>query len=84
MAVWPKQPGWLHMKTQAQAQATGAVDGAVYVYADGDWPLWQRSQRRDATTRYAARTPDRLAGPVTRSLPSWPFGLLFGLAMLGL
>jgi hypothetical protein len=80
VAVWPKQPGWLQVKTKAAR----AIDAAVYVYADGDWALWQRAQRRDATARYAARTPAPLAGPATRSLPAWPFGLVFALAMLGL
>jgi hypothetical protein len=82
VAVWPRQPGWLKMTIQAQAAR--AVDGAVYVYAVSDWPLWQRSQRRDATARYAARTPVPATGGATRSLPTWPFGVAFALAMLGL
>jgi hypothetical protein len=83
VAVWPKQPGWL--QTRMQAQGGNLVDGAVYVYADGDWTLWQRAQRRDATARYAARTPLPMsAGPATRTLPIWPFGVAFALAMLGL
>jgi hypothetical protein len=82
VAVWPKQPGWLHMT--AQAQATRAVGGAVYVYATGDWALWQRAQRREATAHYAARTPVPSTGGAARMLPTWPFGVLFALAMLGL
>lgn len=81
-AVWPKQPGWLQMRAQGQGAQT--VDGAVYVFADGDWTLWQRAQRRDATARYAARTPAPVAETAARSLPAWPFGLVFALAMLGL
>lgn len=81
-AVWPKQPGWLQM--QAQGQGAQAIDGAVYVYADGDWTLWQRAQRREATARYAARTPAPVTGTAARRLPAWPFGLVFALAMLGL
>jgi len=81
-AVWPKQPGWLQVR--AQGQGTTAIDGAVYVYADGDWTLWQRAQRRDATARYAARTPAPVSGGAARLLPTWPFGLVFVLAMLGL
>jgi len=78
VAVWPQRVGWLDVRTQAQ-------DGrAVYVYADGDWALWQRAQRRDATARYAARTPVPAAEGRTRSLPAWPFGIVFALAMLGL
>jgi hypothetical protein len=84
VAVWPQQAGWLHMKVEAQAQAARAADGAVYVYADSDWPLWQRAQRRDATARYAARTPSPLARSATHSLPAWPFGVVFALIMLGL
>jgi hypothetical protein len=83
-AVWPKQPGWLQTKMQAARAVDGAVDGAVYVYADGDWALWQRAQRRAATARYAARTPALSMGPATRSLAGWPFGVMFALAMLGL
>jgi hypothetical protein len=78
VAVWPRQPGWL------KAEAAHAADGAVYVYAVSDWPLWQRSQRRDATARYAARTPVPATGGAARSLPTWPFGVVFALAMLGL
>jgi len=78
-AVWPDRSGWL----QVEAQGAKPQQGALYVYADGDWPLWQRAERRDATARYAARTPvARDAG--TRPLPAWPFGLAFALAMLGL
>jgi hypothetical protein len=86
-AVWPQRSGWLRMvpqmRTQMQAQDAQPLDGALYVYADGDWPLWQRAERRDATARYAARlpTPAHLG---TRPLPLWPFGVAFGLAMLGL
>lgn len=81
VAVWPKQPGWLHMHTQTQDKR--AVDGAVYVFAAGDWPMWQRGQRRDATAHYAARTPVPQARTVS-ALPGWPFAILFMLAMLGL
>ncbi|MFK3739602.1 hypothetical protein [Massilia sp. TN1-12] len=81
VAVWPQRTGWLRMETQAQTAAPAA--GQVYVYGERDWPLWQRSERRDATARYAARTPQAVA-PGTRSLPAWPFGVAFALAMLGL
>ncbi|MGJ7918164.1 hypothetical protein ACI48D_22175 [Massilia sp. LXY-6] len=81
VAVWPKRAGWLDVRSQSPAGR--AADAAVYVYADGDWALWQRAQRREATARYAARTPAPAAGAV-RSLPAWPFGLVFALAMLGL
>jgi hypothetical protein len=82
VAVWPKQPGWLQVKAQAQGGRT--LDSAVYVYADSDWALWQRAQRREATARYAARTPAPVSGGAVRTLPTWPFGLVFALAMLGL
>jgi hypothetical protein len=73
-AVWPAASGWLHLHT-------GSNDGQVYVYAPGDWPLWQRRERRAATARYAARTPAPVA-PGTRPLPVWPFGVAFAVAML--
>jgi hypothetical protein len=76
VAVWPAAAGWLHLQTGAHA-------GQVYVYARGDWPLWQRSERRAATARYAARTPAPVAAG-TRPLPVWPFGVAFALAILGL
>jgi hypothetical protein len=82
VAVWPQRPGWLDVSSQAPGGR--AADSAVYVYADGDWPLWQRTQRRDATARYAVRTPVLPAGGAARTLPAWPFGLVFLLAMLGL
>jgi hypothetical protein len=80
-AVWPKRSGWLEVR--AQPKRARAADGAVYVYADGDWTLWQRAERRAATARYAARTP-AAPGAGTRPLPAWPFGVVFALAMLGL
>jgi len=76
VAVWPAAPGWLRLQTRAG-------DGQVYVYAPGDWPLWQRSERRAATARYAARTPAPVTAG-TRPLPVWPFGVAFALAVLGL
>ena len=79
VAVYPRVPGWLRM----QAQGTKAVNGQVYVYAPADWPQWQAAERRDATARYAARTPVP-ASSTRRTLPQWPFGVLFALAMLGL
>jgi hypothetical protein len=82
VAVWPRQPGWLAM--QAPVQGGGAATGAVYIYEERDWPLWQRAQRREATARYAARTPLPATGAASRTLPAWPFGVVFGLAMLGL
>lgn len=78
-AVWPRQAGWLHLRTEGGKP----VDSQVYVYAPDEWTLWQRSQRRQATARYAARTPAAFdAG--RRALPAWPFGVAFALAMLGL
>jgi hypothetical protein len=76
VAVWPAAGGWLHLQTGSNA-------GQVYVYAPGDWPLWQRSERRAATARYAARTLAPVASG-TRPLPVWPFGVAFALAMLTL
>ena len=74
VAVWPRKAGWLKMQS-------GAQTGQVYVYDKQDWPLWQKSQRRDATMRYAARTPSPVAKSTT-PMPSWPFALVFVLAML--
>lgn len=79
VAVWPQKPGWLRMQSQGSAPS----NAEVYVFANGDWPMWQAAQRRDATARYAARTPSSV-GPATRQLPAWPFAAVFALAMLGL
>jgi hypothetical protein len=79
VAVWPANPGWLHLRGDGKQPA----EGQVYVYAPGDWPLWQHSERRAATARYALRTPAPVAAG-TRPLPAWPFGVAFALAMLGL
>jgi hypothetical protein len=76
VAVWPRQPGWL-------AMYAGRASNQVYVFAPGDWPLWQAAQRRDATARYAARTPTESTARGA-PLPAWPFALLFTLAMLAL
>ena len=79
VAVWPRAPGWLKMDTQGTKPAAGQV----YVYAPGDWPQWQAAERRDATARYAARTPVPAAS-TQRPLIQWPFAVLFVLAMLAL
>jgi hypothetical protein len=79
VAVYPRTAGWLRMETQG----TKPVSSQLYVYAPNDWPLWQAAERRDATARYAARTP--VAALATqRPLPQWPFAVLFALSMLGL
>lgn len=74
VAVWPAAPGWLKVQS-------GRASGQVYVYDKKDWPLWQKAQRRDATARYAARTPQSVK-KATTPMPSWPFALLFAVAML--
>ncbi|MFL6676434.1 MAG: hypothetical protein ACJ8LG_24485 [Massilia sp.] len=79
VAVWPRKPGWLRMQTQGREPE----QGRVYVFAPGDWPMWQAAERRDATARYAARTPVR-ATAARRPLPGWPFALAFVLSMLAL
>ena len=78
VAVWPEQSGWLQVKDAK------ASEHAVYVYAPGDWPQWQAAQRRDATARYAARTPVKALEGAARAFPAWPFALAFTLAMLWL
>lgn len=81
VAVWPKEAGWL----KVEAQGAKPVSHAVYVYEKSDWPMWQMAQRRDATARYAARTPAPQAAASTSTLlPAWPFALLFTMAMLAL
>lgn len=79
VAVWPAQPGWLRVDTGGATP----VSGWVYVYAPGDWPLWQAAERRAATARYAARPPEPFT-PAQQMAPRWPFAVLFGLAMLAL
>lgn len=74
VAVWPAAPGWLKLES-------GGAASQIYVYDPKDWPLWQKAQRRDASARYAARTP-ALVKIATQPMPSWPFALLFTLAML--
>ncbi|KFI08499.1 hypothetical protein [Massilia sp. BSC265] len=76
VAVWPEQPGWLQVKDAK------AGTHAVYVYAPGDWPQWQAAQRREATGRYAARTPVKAREGAARAFPAWPFALAFALGML--
>lgn len=87
VAVWPTASGWLHLQGQGAQGDKPAPEGQVYVYSPEDWPLWQRSERRAATARYAARTPvsaSALAGTTGRPLPVWPFGVVFALLMLRL
>jgi hypothetical protein len=73
VAVWPRQPGWLMV----------GADHALYVHDPKDWPLWQRAQRREATARYLARTPDKGSVIAPPTIPvDVPFALLFALALL--
>jgi hypothetical protein len=74
VAVWPEKSGWLRMES-------GGAAGQIYIYDPKDWPLWQTAQRRDATARYAARTPTA-GGKSTTPMPSWPFALVFALSIL--
>lgn len=74
VAVWPAAPGWLKLES-------GKQSSQIYVYDAKDWPLWQKAQRREASARYAARTPDPVK-IASKPMPSWPFALLFTLAML--
>ncbi|MCD2516917.1 carotenoid 1,2-hydratase [Massilia sp. G4R7] len=76
VAVWPQEAGWLRV---ADAKAG---EHAVYVYSPEDWPQWQAAQRRDATTRYMARTPVKALEGAARAFPAWPFAVVFALAML--
>ncbi len=73
-ALWPTKSGWLHLQNKAGANS-------VYVFADNDWPAWQRAQHRDATARYMTRTSQSI-GPGTTPFPAWPFALVFALSML--
>lgn len=77
-AWWPQRAGWTRFS------ATGmAVPGMTYVYGPDDWPLWQRSLRREATARYAARAQSAgVAGTTDRPLSQTPFALLFAFCML--
>ncbi len=75
-AMWPSQTGWLQLQTKAGSHQ-------VYVFAEDDWPAWQRAQRRDATVRYRMRTT-QAPGSGSTPLPAWPFALLFAAAMLAL
>jgi hypothetical protein len=80
VAVWPRQSGWLAVRTQG-------IDHALYVYEAKDWTLWQRAQRREATARYLARKLDpreSKSGGAGTPLAPWPFALVFALAMLAL
>ena len=75
-AFWPQQPGWLTLRS-------GDSQHRIYVYAAGDWPLWQRALRQDATARYAVRSPEPVhAGSLRAPLPSWPFALICAAGLL--
>ncbi|SEO46527.1 hypothetical protein SAMN05428959_108161 [Duganella sp. CF517] len=77
-AWWPQRAGWTRFSAAGMP-----APGMTYVYAAEDWPLWQRSLRREATARYAARAPaPGVAGKAERPLSPTPFALLFALCML--
>ena len=82
-AWWPQQAGW-------HRAHSGDHQHSVYVYGAADWPAWQAALRHAATQAYRARLPetagsDALSRSAVRAaLPTWPFGVLFALAMLGL
>ncbi|USX27404.1 hypothetical protein NHH73_03645 [Oxalobacteraceae bacterium OTU3CINTB1] len=77
-AWWPQRAGWTRFSAAGMP-----APGMAYVYAADDWPLWQRSLRREATALYAARAQ---AAGVTetaeRPLSPTPFALLFAFCML--
>ncbi len=86
---WPQKAGWVRFSAEEMPEP-----GAEYVYADVDWPAWQKALRRDATAHYAARFA---APPVGRSADatatkadgvSWVgtrvAGVLFALVLLAL
>ena len=89
-AVWPEHAGWLTVN------ADGMPAAQLYVFANGDWPAWQRALRHDATARYAARSRSPVqaaveggtvaAGPAQLAalLPQWCWAALFAAAMLAL
>lgn len=83
-AFWPSKAGWVKWTAQGMAEP-----GLVYVYAQADWPAWQKALRRDATAQYAARASAGTgtlgaAGPSGAPLPAAPFGVLFAASMLAL
>jgi hypothetical protein len=72
VAVWPRQSGWLTV-----------ANHPLYIYEDKDWPQWQRAQRRDATARDLARSPEKNSGTMTASNPLTPApAIVFALALL--
>jgi len=77
VAVWPVTTGWLKFQWGGANPQTGQV----YVFAEDDWPSWQNAHKRDATMRYAARTPVK-AEPAAVLMPAWPFALAFMVSML--
>lgn len=77
-AWWPQRAGWTRFRAAGMP-----VPGMTYVYAADDWPLWQRSLRREATAHYAARTRAAdVAGTAERPLSPTPFAMLFAFCML--
>lgn len=83
-AFWPQKTGWVKLAAEGMAEP-----GLAYVYAQGDWPAWQKALRRDATAQYAARaaaTARNMSGSTALGapLPVAPFGVLFAVSMLAL
>ncbi|MBV7539090.1 hypothetical protein KW842_25300 [Duganella sp. sic0402] len=85
-AFWPRKAGWMSFSADGMTEP-----GPVYVYAQDDWPAWQKALRRDATMQYAARSPASAAGAggavgtdAGTPLPTMPFAVLFALSMLTL
>jgi len=81
-ALWPQKSGWMKFSS-----ASVTAPGVEYIYAAKDWPAWQRALRRDATAQYAARATKATATGAegdSRSVPTWPFALIFAACMLGL
>lgn len=79
-ALWPQKSGWMTFTSADVAQP-----GMAYVYANADWPAWQKALRRDATAQYAARaTPGAKAVSPTqdRAASTLPATLLFAACML--
>ena len=85
-AFWPMQSGWvdiLEIQSSGIEKTTPNQISNMYIYKTTDWPLWQKSQRRDATRQYAAHVLDTQK-PKPTKLPQWPFAVLLMACLLGL
>ncbi|MBR7800405.1 hypothetical protein [Undibacterium fentianense] len=86
-AFWPPSSGWYTWqplpKKDVVDPAANSQGGAIYVFAQKDWPSWQRQLKRQAIAIYAQKIPEAAISS-SHQLVHWPWILFSMLCLLWL